>query len=513
MLLETLAAYAANRTESAPLPLGSAPYTSSDSFKRTRCDPKVVAKRWDHRFSLEGSHRTQSTLKASSRVRNPTAIISLGTARPAPEYYPWQSITIRTEDPRGNQGSKNESSVVVSCDKGENGYDLGIVLNYGHAAGSPQVLRFITEHVEMIHNPPYSDWNTSLTCGTTSAIEIVLRMLCNRGDSVLAEAFTYPGTIEAAKALGLDMVGIKMDNKGMLPDDLDLTLKNWEDARGPKPSVIYIIPSGQNPTGATQPIERRNAIYEIAEQHDLLILEDDPYYFIQLEEVTHTKHSPTLLTRSSDEYLQKLPPSYVSLDKSGRVLRLDATSKILAPGLRCGWITGCSQLIAKFINHTEMSTVSPSGPSQALLYKLLDETWGHEGFVQWLNYLSSQYRQRLETLVAACERYIPAGLCKWATPSAGLFLWIQIDWSQHPAAVPDNYVGGWQEASLNIEDRIYEAARDHGVLVSKGSWFSAEQHLLHDVHFRMTFAAADDDALDEAVKRFGEAIREEFNII
>jgi aromatic amino acid aminotransferase I len=286
----------------------------------------------------------------------------------------------RNPDHRKEKSGTN-STAVMSCERGESSYDLDIALNYGGAVGSPQVLRFITEHVEMIHRPVYDDWETCLTCGTTSAIEIVLRMLCNSGDCILAEAYTYSGAIEVAKALGLNILGMEMDDLGLLPEDLDSKLRSWDVARGPKPSVLYTIPSGQNPTGTTQTTQRRKAIYRVAELHGQIIIEDDPYYFIQLGESGAEIMDAEGLPTSPQEYLDHLPVSYLSMDSAGRVLRLDSTSKILAPGLRLGWMTGCSQLVEKFLSYTEFSTVSPSGPSQVMLYKLLDETWGHEGLI------------------------------------------------------------------------------------------------------------------------------------
>lgn len=514
MLHQALAGFAAHRLSSGPLPGGSAPYTSSNPFKIAQSsESRPTAKKWDHRLSLEASRRIRSTLKASSILKDPSAVISLGTGRPTPRLYPWEAVQIQVTDVESMQDrepSKNMTS--MSCRRGELAYDLDVALNYGYAAGSPQVLRFITEHIEMIHNPPYADWESALTCGTTSAIEIVLRMLCNSGDCLITEQHTYPGAIEAAKALGLRILGIRMDAEGLLPDDLDSKLRNWNDEVVPKPSVLYTIPCGQNPTGATQPFERRKAIYEVAEQHDLLIIEDDPYLFLQLEDPARSATISMQNLRSAESYLKKLPPSYLSLDKSGRVLRLDATSKILAPGLRIGWITGCAQLIEKFVSHTELSTVAPSGPSQVMLYKLLDETWGHEGFIDWLEYLSSQYRKRLNILEEACKQYLPSHICTWTLPKVGMFLWIRIDWIQHPTVRLKHAMEGAYISPVDVEDSIYSCAMRNGVAVSKGSWFAANRCSVKDVYFRMTFAAATEDDLAQAVERFGRAIREEFVI-
>jgi aromatic amino acid aminotransferase I len=106
--------------------------------------------------------------------------------------------------------------------------------------------------VELIHHPPYSDWGVCLTAGSTSAMEIVFRIFSDRGDTILTEVYTYPGAVEGAALVGVQIEGVQMDAKGAKPDPLKRILDSWDHSRGPKPTVFYTIPSGQNPTGATQ---------------------------------------------------------------------------------------------------------------------------------------------------------------------------------------------------------------------------------------------------------------------
>lgn len=389
-------------------------------------------------------------------------------------------LSLKSEPPA------NETT--MTCVDGEQAWDLGTALNYGHSAGSPQVLRFITEHVELVHNPPYVDWATSLSCGNTHALDIALRMLCERGDWLLVEEYTYPGTLEMVKPMGINLLGIGMDEEGLLPELLEQQLSNWDEARGRKPSVLYIIPCGQNPTGATQSLRRRKAIYSIAEQHDLVIVEDDPYYFLQLGQ---PEVSPPA---SADEYLAALPTSYLSLDHSGRVFRLDATSKILSPGLRAGWVTGSEQLIGQFIYHTEFTTTAVSGPSQVLMYKLLDETWGHLGFIDWLRRLSERYRESRDALLEACQRHLPSS-CKWKIPTCGMMIWVEVDCNP-------------STSSACTEDLIHAFAVAGGLQMSKGSWFSVQRGPIQGqkIAFRLTFAAAPKSSFDIGMAIFRDAV-------
>lgn len=510
MLEEIIAAYSSKRMRSLPLPSGSAPYTNSGSFKLKAQKEKPKAKDWTRHFSVEVKNQSTSTLKEASRKATTSDLLSLGTARPNPNLYPWQTMTMLIEEAISPTKTIEHASTSMSCSRGETGFDLGLALNYGYAAGSPQLLRFVTEHIEMTHNPPYQDWECSLTCSTTSAIDILLRLLCNRGEWIMTEEYTYPGTVEAAKRIGLNVLPITMDEMGLVPQDLDQKLRQWT-LESSKPSVLYTIPTGQNPTGVTQPTIRKREIYKVAEEHDLLIIEDDPYFFIQLKAQTAVVGDCAMASQE-DQYLRRLPSSYLSLDTSGRVVRLETTSKILAPGLRCGWLTGPRQLVSSFISATELSAVAPNGLSQAVLYKLLDETWGHRNFLVWLDNLSLQYQRRLDIMLSACGRHLPAEICTWSVPGSGMFLWIKVKWTQHPLAISKGVDDQSSGIVLEIEEKIYQACHCQGVQISKGSWFAPGRPLANEVFFRVTFAAIMESDLVEAVKRIGRAFHKDFEL-
>ncbi|KAF4825419.1 Aminotransferase swnA [Colletotrichum siamense] len=509
-LNHNLAKLRANRSSQEPLPTGSAPYTCSAFFKSHVPEPKQKARRWDHLLSKESYNLQASPLKAASRGQGQKKLISLGTARPAPEYFPWESMILQCLQDASVGQEQHVSTVSMTSAKHETAYDLAVAMNYGYSAGSPQALRFVTEHIELIHRPPYEDWDCSLTCGTTSALDIAFRIFCNPGDTILTEHYTYSGTMTCAKAQGLHILGIEMDELGLVPNDLDQKLQYWDYGKGRKPFVLYMIPTGQNPTATTQSLDRRREIYAIAERHDLYILEDDPYYYLQLDSPGSTFESAeSNPVQANEEFVKNLPPSYLSLDVSGRVLRMDTASKILGPGLRCGWVTGSTQIIEKFVSYSEIGVLCPSGPSQVMLYKLLDETWGHDGFFKWLRSLSAQYRRRRDNLLDSCKRFLPSQICEWNIPEEGMFLWIKVNIPERQQFRTANSGDGDTTHLLAIEDRIYKKAHDNGVLVSKGSWFIANVQTLRDVNFRLTFAAAPSEELDEAVQRFAIAVRSE----
>lgn len=96
-------------------------------------------------------------------------------------------------------------------------YDLTIALNYSQGSGSAQLLRWVTEHTEMVHDPPYADWQCTMTIGNTSALDMALRMFTQRGDCILSDDYTFASAVETAAPVGVYFVGVEMDDEGMLP--------------------------------------------------------------------------------------------------------------------------------------------------------------------------------------------------------------------------------------------------------------------------------------------------------
>lgn len=214
-------------------------------------------------------------------------------------------------------------------------------------------------------------------------MDTVMRIFGQNGVTMAIENQTYPTCFETGLPLGYSFFMAKMDGDGLLPDELDQDISNWdEELRGMKrPSILYTIPTGQNPSGATPPAERRRQIYAVAQKHDLYILEDDPYYFFQFERQGSTAEdaaSPPTVER----YAQSLVPSYLSMDTDGRVYRMDSFAKTISPGARVGWVTALRQVVERVMRVHEVSTQHPSGISQVALYKLLHDEWGHTGWTR-----------------------------------------------------------------------------------------------------------------------------------
>ena len=346
-----------------------------------------------------------------------------------------------------------------------------------------------------------------MTVGSTSALDMAFRMFVNRGDHILTEEYAFASAMETGRPMGAKWIGVKMDKEGLLPDQLDSILNDWDPSAhngARKPWLLYLVPTGHNPTGATQTLQRRKEIYRIAQRHDLYIIEDEPYYFLQMQPYTGSDAPDAPSPASHDDFLSALVPSYVNLDVDGRVMRMDSFSKLISPGSRVGWITASEQIVERFVRHTEVSTQNPAGPSQLLLFELLEETWGHSGYLDWLIHIRLEYTKRRDNIVYACEKYLPKEVASWNAPMAGMFHWIKIEWAKHP--------DHGSKTILEIEDDVFEKFIAERALVAKGSWFRAEGDAGTELFFRTTFAAAEGEQVREAIRRVGVALREAFGL-
>ncbi|KAL8640091.1 MAG: hypothetical protein Q9228_002949 [Teloschistes exilis] len=505
----------ARRNKAPPVSIAVATYASSEMFKGPSCG-KPKAKRWDHILNQESIDRNASSLKAASQLLKTPGLISLGGGLPSSTVFPFEEINLKVPKLHHfSEAETKESGILIRSGKhdaaeGKSLYDLHIALNYGQATGSIQLLRFVTEHTEIVHHPPYQDWECTLTVGSTSAFEMALRMLATRGDYMMTEEYSFCSALETAIPLGIKPLGIKMDEQGLLPTHMDHILSNWsESERGArKPHLLYTVPTGGNPTGATQSLQRRRDLYACAQKHDVYIVEDEPYYFLQLQPYTGPNSPDVPAPASHEEFLYALVPSLLSMDRDGRVMRLDSFSKVIAPGMRTGWITASAQMVLRFVRHSETSTQHPSGVSQLVLYKLLEETWGHDGYLDWLIWMRMEYTRKRDNLLRACEMHLPREVASWKNTEAGMFHWVRVEWRKHPLVLRDKEAG-----IVEVEEKIWRSGVDKGVLTAKGSWFRAEGDAGEEMFFRMTFAAAGEEDVREAIGRFGETLRVEFGLV
>src|SRR5690606_3112621 len=165
-----------------------------------------------------------------------------------------------------------------------------------------------------------------ITAGACQAIDLISRVFMDRESVVAIEKPTYMEALEIFKNYTSQFIEIPIDELGMDTVQLEQILTERRENEQPLPKILYTIPTFHNPTGTTMPLERRQHLLKLASKYDFLILEDHAY---------------------GDLYFHEILPSLKSMDKERRVLHVGSLSKVVAPGLRIGWVSAPEQLIQK----------------------------------------------------------------------------------------------------------------------------------------------------------------------
>jgi len=324
-----------------------------------------------------------SAIRELLKVASIPGMISFGGGFPAPEVFPIEKF-------------KEASDTVLSeCGKQ--------ALQYGQTEGY-QPLRELIAHNASKYGIQVSADNVLITTGSQQALDLFGKIFINRGDRVLVESPTYLGAIQAWNAYGVSYVTIDADDDGMQTEQLkELINTNIK--------FIYALPNFQNPTGTTLPLERRKQLIEIANQHGVPIIEDDPYGQLRYE----GSHLPPVVVLD-DEIRSKEFPVY-----SGNVIYTSTFSKILAPGLRLAWVVAPVEVIKKLVQAKQGTDLNTSTLNQYLAYELAKSPWMHEHILT----IRSVYRERRDVMLKALEDYMPEGT-HWTKPKGGLFLWVAL---------------------------------------------------------------------------------------
>ncbi|XP_061525843.1 kynurenine/alpha-aminoadipate aminotransferase, mitochondrial isoform X3 [Phycodurus eques] len=328
--------------------------------------------------------------------RSPPSLISLAGGAPNPDTFPFESAVIKVKN-----------GPAVSFDEAA----MKRALQYSASNGIPELLMWMKNLQKDLHDPPtalYSpekgQMDVCVTTGSQEGLCKVFEMLVSPGDDVLLDSPTYPGTLAALRPLGCNIVNVRSDQHGIIPAALEEVLSRWNRSDVLRPKVLYTIPNGGNPTGASMTAQRKKEVYELARMYDMLIIEDDPYYFLQFD--------------------KPWAPTFLSMDVDGRVIRTDSFSKILSSGLRIGFVTGPKPLVERVVLHIQASTMHTSTFTQLMVSQLL-HSWGQDGFLHHTHGVIEFYRKQRDAMINSANKWL-TGVAKWHAPSAGMFLWIEL---------------------------------------------------------------------------------------
>ena len=424
--------------------------------------------------------RQPSAIRKLMPLTKQLGMVSLGGGMPNPTLFPFQSFEMTIEMPQqstipsetnGNDNNNYKKKLILEGD------ELQEALQYSPTPGLPRLRQQLMELQRRNHGSKGDNacWDVTVTCGSQDGLCKAFEMLLNpqRDDTLFLENPTYSGALAFLHPFGVKLTPVATDEYGMIPEaltdalELESSSRKQSRHRRRRRKVLYTIPTAQNPSGSTLPNSRREHIYQIAQRHDMIILEDDPYYFL------HPNRSN--LT------------SFLQLDIDGRVIRFDSLSKLISSGIRIGWATANSKLLERFNYHIQATNLHNSGISQLLVQKLLDE-WNIDGLDQHVQKVAEFYVERGQVLAHAAERHLK-GLAKWNIPEAGMFLWFQLL--------------GIDDTKTLIETKAAEA----NVLLVPGQAFSPLNQ--PSSYARASFSTASNEEMDLAMERLAKLIQSE----
>ncbi len=276
--------------------------------------------------------------------------------------------------------------------------DGATALQYGGGQGRPQLRELLVEVMAHQGVPAHAD-DLVVTAGGQQALELIAKCFIDPGDVIVAEGPTYVGGIGAMASHQADVRHVPMDDDGMQVEKLADVLRGLA-AEGKRAKYIYTIPNHQNPAGVSLSLARRHLLAELAVEHDLLILEDDPYGLLDFSGATLPS-------------IRELVPD--------RVIYVGTMSKTFGPGVRTGWIVAPRPVRDKLILLREAADLCPSNLTQMVVEGWLStQPWREQ-----IKRFREVYREKAEVMLDGLDAEMPEGV-HWTRPKGAFYIWLTV---------------------------------------------------------------------------------------
>lgn len=391
----------------------------------------------DYRFSSRVSQLKSSAVRDILKLTQGNDLISFAGGLPAEELFPVQAV----RDAAGRV-----------LDKGTG------ALQYGLTEGYLPLRQQLCERMAA-KGMSVTPEEMILTTGSQQAIDLLVGVLTEPGDTILVERPTYLACLQVFALHGLNVVSAESDEFGMVPESAEELIRKH------KPKLLYAVPTFSNPTGRVWSQERRKRILNLVNQYEMLIIEDDPYGDIKFNE---------------EEYSSLFALAGGAQDNP--VLYTSTFSKTVAPALRTGWAIGDSRVIRMMEKAKQAADLQSSTMDQQILSELLS------GFDldAHIALISREYGARMNEMEALLRGAALPDL-SWVTPQGGMFLWVDL---------PEG---------LDAE-ALLRCAVQKGVAFVPGSSFYADQPKRNTARLNYTYTKGERTV--QGVARLVEAIGE-----
>lgn len=337
-------------------------------------------------------------------------------------------------------------------------------LQYGPRPGLPDLRGWIAQYMKEDGVPNSAAERVLVVNGAKQGLELLCRLLLDEGDSIVVTAPTYFTAIPIFRSFGARLIQIAQDNDGLVVDELKDRLDHLSSRGGSMPKFVYDVPDFHNPTGVTMSYARRKALLEICAQRNIMIVEDSPYRKIRFE---------------GDSL-----PSLKALDTADIVLALGTFSKLVAPGLRVGWISATPEIVKR------LAQIKADAGSCPLTQRIITEFCKSGRLGNHVANVRRAYGEHRDRMVAALRRSIDG--ISFSIPTGGYYLWIKLP----------EYIDA---------DDLERRAHDEGVAVLSGTRFFASSEVMNNAapsrYVRLAYSFATLEQIDEGVERLARAFK------
>ncbi len=390
-------------------------------------------------FSRDAANFRASAIRAFAKLINDPAIISFAGGVPSPETFPASSFAeiasrIITERPN-------------------------VVLQYGPTKGLPRLCESIAA-ICRGRGMSVAASDVIVTTGSQQALDLIAHTLLDPGDVVLVELPTYIGATASFYARSAQVRGVAQDDDGVVIESLEAALVECR-SEGRPAKLLYTIPNFQNPSGRLMSQARRKEVLRLAGEYGLLVIEDDPY-----GELLYVENANTTAMKSADS--------------GGRVIYLGSFSKVLAPGLRCGWIVADPALLEKI----EIAKQAADLCSGMLDQSIVDEFCALGLLDPQIAAVREFYRGRRGVMLEALSEHF-AGRASWTSADGGLFTFVTLEEGIDTAA-------------------LVAASVARGVAYIPGAPFFVDGSGANTM--RLTFAKEPDERIREGIERLASVL-------
>ncbi|NQS90876.1 MAG: PLP-dependent aminotransferase family protein [Chloroflexi bacterium] len=398
---------------------------------------------WESHLAERTKNMQSSAIRELLKITQNPDVISFAGGLPAPDIFPMQEV--------------EDACIYVLRELGKD------ALQYSATEGYPPLKEFLADSVHKYGIPALPE-NVLLTNGSQQALDLIGRIFIDPGTYVLTGRPTYLGAIQAWQAYQAKFHTMRVDDHGMVVDEIEHAYDKALQESGRPPAFIYVLPNFHNPAGTTLPLERRIQLAEIATKLNIAVIEDDPYGQLRFE----GEHIPPICN---------LIPE--------RTIYLGTFSKTMAPGLRLGWIIASEVLLKRLIQAKQGCDLHTG----TFVQYIANDICQKGKLKPHIKKIRQVYKERRDTMLEALTEFWPTE-CSWTNPEGGLFLW---------ARVPE---------SIDTDVFLREKALVEKVAYVPGINFYPNADGGNNA-MRLNFSYAPPEVIVEGVKRLGIALKKE----